>query len=90
MRCILGGSLPALYSLEGRVIDQFRSRSIQLYGKHLQGIRYLSYLNRSSFIAKMSSDCLAVHADQSQALWALILWARPPLVMRPMSIAVGT
>ena len=57
------GSLPALYSLEGRVIGRFRSRSIWLYGKYLQGIRYLSYPNRSFFIAKMSSDCLAVHAD---------------------------
>ena len=86
----LRGSLPALYSLEGRVIGQFRSRSIRLYGKYLQGIRYLSYPNRSSFIAKMSSDCLAVHADQSRAPSALILWAGPPLVVRPMSIVVGT
>ena len=61
------GSLLALYSLKGRVIGRFRSRSIQLYGEYLQGILYLSYLNRSSFIAKMSSDCFAVHADQSQA-----------------------
>ena len=61
------GSLPALYSLEGRVTGRFKSRSIRLYGKYLQGIQYLSYPNRSSFIAKMSSDCLAVHADQSRA-----------------------
>ena len=59
------GSLPALYSLGGRVTSRFRPRSIQLYGKYLQGIRYLAYPNRSSFIAKMSFDCLAVHADQN-------------------------
>ena len=34
----LRGSLPALYSLEGRVTGRFRSRSIRLYGKCLQGI----------------------------------------------------
>ena len=63
------GSLPALYSLEGRVIGlgQFKSRSIRLYGKYLQGIRHLLYPNRFSFIAKMSSDCLAMHVDQSRA-----------------------
>ena len=76
------GSLPALYSLEGRVIGQFKFRSIQLYVKYLHGIRYLSYPNRSSIIAKMSFGCLAVHA--------LILWVGPPLVVRPMSIAMGT
>ena len=84
------GSLPALYSREGRVTSRFRPRSIWLYGKYLQGIRYLSYLNRSSFIAKISSDCLAVHADQCQAPYALILWAGPPLAVRPMFIAMGT
>ena len=61
------GSLPTLYSLEGRVTGRFRSRSIRLYGKYLQGIRYLLYPNRSFFIAKMSSDCLAVHAKQRRA-----------------------
>ena len=29
------GSLPALYSLGGRVTSQFRPRSIWLYGKYL-------------------------------------------------------
>ena len=86
----LRGSLAALYSLEGRVIGQFKSRSIRLYGKYLQGIQYLSYPNRSSFISKMSSECLAVHTDQNWEPQALILWVGPPLAVRPMSIAVGT
>ena len=49
----LRGSLPTLYSLEGRVIGRFRSRSIRLYGKYLQEIRHLSYLNRSFSIFKI-------------------------------------
>ena len=61
----LRGSLPALYSLEGRVTGRFNSKSIRLYGKYFQGIRYLAYPNISSFITKMSSDCLAVHTNQN-------------------------
>jgi len=37
----------------------------------------------------MSSRCLAVHAEQGRAPWALILWAGPPLAAWPMCRLVG-
>jgi hypothetical protein len=50
----------------------------------LQGIRYLAYPIRSSFVIKDASRRLAAHADLCRAPRGMILWARPPLAARPI------
>ena len=90
MRSIRGGPYQPYIVWRVGLQVGYKEGSIWVYGKYLQGIRYLSYLKRYFFIVKMSSDCLTVHANKNWAPQALILWAGPPLVVWPMSIVVGT
>ena len=61
----------------------------KLHDTCLQGIRYLAYPIKSSFVIKDASRSLATHADMCPAPRGVILWAGPPLAARPMYNPMG-
>ena len=81
-------TLPALYS-SGVGLQVGCIYPDRLHDMCLQGIRYLAYSIRSSFVIKDVSRSLAAHTDLCRASRDLILWAEPLLMARPMYNPMG-